>query len=283
MTDTKTLSLASEHYDKCATVYRDSQTAPKACLLYFHGGGLLYGSRCDLPEAHIDFLTKAGYAIVAYDYPLAPAAGIADILSDVRASVNDYLLCPQVYTGVRLPCFLWGRSAGAYLSLLTAAGGGLSASLAGVVSFYGYGLLCDGWFDAPSAFYLSLPRVDGVCAKDADSAWHAEGPLDTHYSRYVYARQTGTWLSLLYSGRRKQFDLDYTLRARFTFPCPLFCAHSLHDPDVPYAECTALTGRFPAERFLAPGAVHDFDRDEKSPETGRLLAAMAAFLEHCLA
>ncbi len=60
MPEMKTLSLSAESYDKYATVYRDPQAAPKACLLYFHGGGLLYGSRCDLPAAHIRFLTEAG-------------------------------------------------------------------------------------------------------------------------------------------------------------------------------------------------------------------------------
>lgn len=281
MLEKKVIDLPSDLYEKHATIYRDSKTDPKACLLYFHGGGLLYGIREDLPNGHIAAFTKAGYLIVSFDYPLAPAAGADRILSDVCSSINDFFLNCREYVGISLPFFLWGRSAGAYLCLLTASRGQIPSPL-GVISYYGYGLLNDGWFQTPNSYYRSLPSVDETCLKNVPSFCHADGPLDTHYSVYVHARQTGTWMDMIYTGREKLFYLNYTLRTCNYFPYPLFCAHSIQDPDVPYSEFTALTERYHSSRFVAPGREHDFDRDEKSPVTAKLLEATIAFLNASL-
>lgn len=277
MQEKKVLDLPSDLYEKHATVYYDSKTDPKACLLYFHGGGLLYGIREDLPAGHIAAFTKAGYLIVSFDYPLAPAAGVDRILSDVCSSIKDFSLNCREYVGASLPFFLWGRSAGAYLCLLAASGGLIPSSL-GVISYYGYGLLCDNWFQIPNSYYQSLPPMDESCLKNIPSFCHADGPLDTHYGVYIYARQTGKWMDLIYTGREKLFFLNYTLRTREHFPSPLFCAHSIQDPDVPYSEFMALTERYHPTRFVAPCREHDFDRDEKSPVTAKLLEATLAFL-----
>lgn len=187
-----------------------------------------------------------------------------------------------MYCGCELPFFLWGRSAGAYLCLLAAAQGDLPTAPKGILSYYGYGFLCDGWFDTPSSFYCSLPPVEASCLDNAGTELRAFGSLDTHYSIYVYARQTGRWRALLYEGREKYFYLDYTLRTCTSLPCPLFCAHSTNDPDVPYEEFLALTGRYAAKQFIAAGSTHDFDRVEEDPFTGSLLEETLKFLEEAL-
>ncbi len=157
MLEKKVIEISNALYKKHATVYADSSATPRACILYFHGGGLLYGERDDLPKLHIDTLTGAGYIIISYDYPLAPAAKLNTILDDVSSSISHYVECSDMYGGSELPFFLWGRSAGAYLCLLAAAQGDLPTAPKGILSYYGYGFLCDGWFEAPSSFYCSLP------------------------------------------------------------------------------------------------------------------------------
>ncbi len=279
MLQTRDLLICEQPYEKYATVYTDPEAPPKACILYFHGGGLLYGSRRDLPALHIEFLTKAGYRIVAFDYPLAPAAKLEDILEDVRASVNGFLDRPSEYAEEKLPYFLWGRSAGAYLVLLAAAGGRLQKPPAGIISYYGYGFLCDGWFLTPSKYYLSLPPVGPSALDGIPEQIHARGSLDTHYGAYVYARQSGKWLDLIYEGRLKFFYTTYTLRLFEKLPCPLFCAHSTGDTDVPYAEFLELCSRYRAQRFVASSSMHDFDRDETNPATAKLLEATRRFLD----
>ncbi len=78
----------------------------------------MYGSRLDLPQLHVNNLTNAGYLIISFDYPLAPAAKIDIILKSVIDSINHYILNWSLYVSQELPYFLWGRSAGAYLCLL---------------------------------------------------------------------------------------------------------------------------------------------------------------------
>ena len=291
MLQSKEIPIPSEYYDKHATLYFDTAQKPKACILYFHGGGLLYGTRTDLPAHHLISLTEAGYCIAAYDYPLAPAAKLELILADVCASVNHYITNPSLYLDAcgaisgaggsleALPYFLWGRSAGAYLSLIAGARGNFSQKPAGILSYYGYGFLCDGWFMTPSNYYCTLPAVGGSALDAIPPGIHASGDLNTHYSVYVYARQTGKWTDLIYDGRQKFFYLDYTLRTFDKLPCPVFCAHSTGDTDVPYSEFLELCSRYHAQRFVASHNMHDFDRDEKNPVTMRLLEATIKFLD----
>ncbi len=279
----KDYKWSCELYNKHSTLYIQDDITPKACILYFHGGGLLYGLKNDLPDSHIEFLTKEGYAILCCDYPLAPAAKLDIILKDVKASVNEYENVLFSLCGLNLPFFLWGRSAGAYLCLLAASKGDLSKTPLGIISYYGYGFLTDAWFNSPSSSYTALPAIDESCLCAIPSDIHADGPLDTHYSVYVYARQTGKWVDLIYEGREKFFYLDYTLRSCSKMPCPLFCAHSINDGDVPYAEFIELSNRFSPQCFTASENMHDFDRIEKSNTTHRLLCSTLDFLENNLA
>lgn len=275
-------NIKNTTWEKRVTRYADSDFPPKARLFYFHGGGLLYGSRKDLPDQHIALLTQAGYEILAFDYPLAPAADLEQILMDVCDSINTACEDTATFTDATLPYFLWGRSAGAYLCLIAAASGMLTRQPAGILSYYGYGFLCDNWFCTPSSYYCTLPPVDQSCLEHAPQTVHAEGDLESHYSIYVYARQTGTWKNLIYRGREKYFYLNYSLRTCDRLPCPLFAAHSTGDTDVPYEEFVALCNRYHAQRFIASGDTHDFDRDSDNPFTTSLLESTIQFIEETL-
>ena len=279
MLQTKEIDLNPDGYSKKALVYSDSDTAHKAAILYFHGGGLLYGDKSDLPDYHIERMTKAGYVIISFDYPLAPAAKLPIIMEDVCQSINLYLTHAEQYTEALLPYVLWGRSAGAYLCLIAAAHGNLKIKPAGILSYYGYGFLCDNWFHTPSRFYCSLPPVSEACLSAIPEDIHTTGDLETHYSVYVYARQKGCWKELIYEGRDKFFFLDYSLRTCDKLPCPLFCAHSMGDTDVPYEEFLALSSKYYAQRYIASCNEHDFDRNTELPATVSLLDASIEFLD----
>ena len=261
------------------TIYKKPHLFIKASLLYFHGGGLLYGSREDLPALHLEMLTEAGFEIVAFDYPLAPAAKLDEIQKAVQEGILQYInnLSSTEDSSVSRPYFLWGRSAGAYLCLLAAAKGNLTPAPSGILSWYGYGFMTDDWFLRPAEYYCSLPKVpkpdwSSVPARTC-------GSLEQYYSLYVYARQQGLWKDLIYEGRDKFFYLDHTLRIDSPLPCPLFAAHSTQDPDVPFAEFQALCAAYQADRYLVFGKIHDFDRDTQDPKTRKLLEQSIRFLE----
>ena len=273
---------------KAAAVYYDAEVESRACLLYFHGGGLVYGSKEDLPALHLQTLCEQGFRIIAFDYPLAPGVSIREILEDVIASINAYIEGTVDKAACSLPFFLWGRSAGAYLCLLALASGKLQAAPSGVLSFYGYGLLTDHWFDVPSPHYSALPPVmlpPGLLSGDAAEAAQVpvmERSLEEGFSLYVYGRQTGLWPKFFYREPMKIFYRDYSLRFCDSLPAPLFCAHSIGDTDVPFAEFSALREKYEPDSFIASGAMHDFDRIEDSPSTRRLLRSVSSFLERHL-
>ena len=129
------LTLPCDLYFKRVSIFQNPDVPLKASVLYFHGGGLLYGSREDLPDPHLQILTDAGFAVIAFDYPLSPGAKLPDIFADVCASIEMYLSDPALFSGASaapLPYFLFGRSAGAYLCLLAAGKGNLSQPPAGM-------------------------------------------------------------------------------------------------------------------------------------------------------
>ena len=263
-----------------ATHYVDDQIPVKATLIYLHGGGLLAGSRQDLPELHIQFFTQAGIQILALDYPLAPHAKIDSILTSLLQSIKIVKNQPHF---AELPYFLWGRSAGAYLALLIATKLKQESNItlpSGVLSFYGYGFLTDGWYDTKSDYYTKLPAVDEETFKIL-----TQQPLVTaerqYFGTYIYARQTGKWKSLIYQGRDKFFYLDYSLRLA-DLNIPLFLAHATGDPDVPFSEFNALCAKYSAKRFVAAINEHDFDRNEQSKLTQELLQASLEFILQCI-
>ena len=266
-------------YEKHATIYRDPDIGLKGYLLYFHGGGLFYGSRNDLPELHRKYFTENGYMIISFDYPLAPAAKLETIVNDVMDSVRGYtdLLLPE--EDPSLPYFLFGRSAGAYLSLIAGSRPTLERKPSGIVSYYGYGFLVDRWFSSPSKYYLTLPPVPETCLDNIPKEIHAEGAMDTHFSVYVYARQQGKWRDLIFDGRHKYFFRDYSLRTVDRFPCPLLIAHNGGDNDVPFSEFLELSKLYDPVRFITVAEEHDFDRHEDDPATMQLLEKTLHFLD----
>lgn len=276
------IDIKCELYEKQATLYTDKSVEQRAVLLYFHGGGLLFDNRNDLPKSHINVFCSAGFSIIAFDYPLAPAVKLNRILADCVNSVNYYLDNANELIGLNLPYFLFGRSAGAYLALLT----GREKFLVeprGLISYYGYGLLCDDWYKTPSKHYLTLPKVPDSCLDAVSHSPHAIGDYETHYAVYVYARQSGRWSQLFYEGREKFLMTDYSLRLCDNYPCKLFCAHSSNDTDVPFEEFNALCEKFGVkDKLIVSDKMHDFDRMENSRSTKRLLLKSLEFINNQL-
>lgn len=274
-------SLSNKLYDKKATVYLPSKKAPRANLLYFHGGGLLYGIRDDLPTSHIEAFTDAGFCIIAFDYPLAPNADIKTILEDVKQSIFSYLEKEIPKIDPHLPFFLWGRSAGAYLCLLSCAKTlppDVQKQIHGVISYYGYGFLTDQWFDCVNPYYAALPHICEKSIPDSSSI-SAHAPIDTHFNTYVHARQTGNWRLLFYQGSLDSFLSQFSLRDIDRFPTALFCAHSMKDADVPYEEFLAICEKYSVTRYVSASNDHDFDRTDSRFLQLQLYQATIRFIE----
>lgn len=244
-------------------------------VFYLHGGGLLYGERDDLPQPYIRQLTDAGYTLICADYPLAPESPLPQIVDTAfqiwRAAVAD----PQS-AGEYKAHFLFGRSAGAYLSLLLARKIGSNEDMpqpAGILDFYGYHTIADAAFSQPAKAYAHLPEVTrsqvDKLAGDG-SRMVTTGPKPLRYALYVHARQhEGAWLDLM------GLDGDDPTRSPGAWSLtddemaqlpPLFITASSGDEDIPFRLSKTLSR-------MAPHAVmkpvyylpHDFDRDVSDP------------------
>lgn len=271
----KELALPSASGQKRVTIYREENVTPRATVIYLHGGALIYGSRLDLPEMHKKAFCEAGYAIIAADYPLCPEARLPQIAEDVIATVNWYLSARETLFGGSTGYFLFGRSAGAYLCLLMMRRD-LAEKPRGIISYYGYGLLCNGWYDAPSAFYRRYPAVPDSALRKSGGDVKYELAMPLGYAAYVALRQRGGWGAYLGGVD----DALYTLRGFDAKNAPpLFLAHSAGDTDVPFEEYLALKNMFPnAAHYTACLPKHDFDADAAAPSTAELLSATVAFL-----
>lgn len=238
-----------------------------AAIFYLHGGGLIFGTRDDLPEPYRKAILGRGFTLAAADYPLAPQAKIADILEAVSAvfrALGDVL--PEGRT------FPAGRSAGSYLALMLADSLRRNGtSCPGIIDFYGYCDLAGEMRSAlfqPSLFYRRSYALVGprTAKRISGSALLAEAPLEQRFGLYVYARQTGNWGSLIGvdPANAEAFSLDG--EAQRCLP-PLFVAASRDDRDVPFQNAVALSEHAAqAETYFVDKGGHDFDRDLSRPE-----------------
>lgn len=259
-------------------IYKSNNPTIKGSIFYFHGGGLLFGTKLDLPKYHIETITNAGYNILAFNYLLAPESDFNMILEGAKNSINQY--AKEIDT----PYFLWGRSAGAYLCLLSMSQG-LNLKPNAIISYYGYGFLTENWYNTPSKYYLKYPTVELNDVKNLiEDSPLAQSPVNPRFLLYLYTRQSGKWLQFIGERNEEDFLLKYSLRDEdfSNFP-PVFLAHNTKDNDVPFQESIELEKRLKSVKFFTCTTDdHDFDRDTDSQLSKNLIDETIEFLNECL-
>lgn len=263
----KDFMIHREGYLLNASLTYDELVPQKGYVLYFHGGGLLFGNKDDLPKEMIDSFCSNGYGILAFEYGLAPGTKLPGILDDIRACVLWFLEYQTEFASRNLPWFLWGRSAGAYLCLIAV----LLKKIpypSGILSYYGYGFLEPDWYQTPNPYYSQFPVcLPSDCGSSPSNTVCTLGSLEVRYGLYVQARQRGDWISHFYEGKTKDFLKEYTFLLHEIpedFP-PVFLTHAFEDPDVPFEESKALSRKVPNSVFYpVASSEHDFDRNMSS-------------------
>ena len=242
---------SSQNYTLSVDVLPAQQT-PRGVIVYYHGGGLVFGQPRDLPEPYIACLNET-YHIVFAPYRLAPEAHIDTIVQDAQ---NVFEAVQTWYPD--LPHFTMGRSSGAFLSILMAQ----RYPVHGVVSLYGYSRIHIPAFLTPSPYYA--PMADKISQQMIDMMVQREpitaGPLQMRYPLYIYARGRAVWQS--YIGLDSMADPKYNLTPEQLshFP-PMFLAHCIGDPDVPFSETEHMAQYVPNTTcHRIDSDAHDFDR-----------------------
>ncbi len=103
------------HPDNLMDIYLPA-SAPRAALVYFHGGGLENGSK-DVHDCLRlgEELTAAGVALMAASYRKYPAAKFPEFIQDAAAAATFAINHGAEY-GLNCPAYVGGSSAGGYLT-----------------------------------------------------------------------------------------------------------------------------------------------------------------------
>ena len=117
----KNIAYATTSDAQVCDIYLPEGVEKAPVIVLVHGGGFMFGDQgMDVILPVIDKALEKGYAVVSVDYRKAAEAVFPAALADVKAAVRfvkahamDYGWDPEKIT-------VWGESAGAYLSLMTA-------------------------------------------------------------------------------------------------------------------------------------------------------------------
>lgn len=237
----------------------------KGIILYFHGGGLIFGDKDDLPIEYLELFSQAGYGIVSFDYPFAPESDIEIILKCAKEQIQWYFQegVEKLSLQDGISTFLMGRSAGSFLAAhLTHE---FKSKIKGYISFYGYYNLNDAHFTIPNHHYLKFGKVDENQFKRlVNNIPTIADSNDARYLIYLYARQTGRFQDLLVPQGEKASDYSLKPADLKEFPATFITAGEV-DPDVPVRQSRLMAKYVPhSQLHILEVNEHDFDRTQIS-------------------
>ena len=173
-----------------------SPGARKPCLVWIHGGGLIFGSRTKSPRpSFLRALLEKGFVVLSIDHRLAPETKLPDIVEDI-GSAWAWIIerGPELFGIDPTRIAMAGGSSGAYLALI--GGHTLRQRPRAIASFSGFGDITAPWEAEPSAFYRQSPLVSKEQAQSSVGVLPVSEPPDAPDRAYfyLYCRQQGRWL-----------------------------------------------------------------------------------------
>lgn len=248
----------------------------KPTIIYFHGGGLIFGSKDDLPKTYIDLLINEGYNLIAIDYPLAPECKIDLIFHAIQLFFDwfetNYQKTLNLKTNEKI---LFGRSAGAYLAIQWAA----RIKVNGVISFYGYHTLFHNDFLLPSESFKKYPVLPfSEVAPLLSEHFLTSSNVEERYPIYLSLRQSGDWIKEILGENNLIDDYSLTVNQLKNLP-PIFITASRSDEDVPFFLSNMLSNQVTNSTFIKhTGVIHDFDRNPELAESKLTYNALITWL-----
>jgi acetyl esterase/lipase len=272
-----------------ADVYGATDGPARPVVLWFHGGGLITGTR-DISSDQQDIFLSAGFVVVTPDYRLAPETKLPSILQDVvDACAWVRKQGPQLYNIDPERLVVGGASAGGYLALMT--GFCLDFRPRALISFFGYGDIAGAWYSQPAPYYCQLPMVseEEAYSKTFDHEIATTPPGVNRGRFYRYCRQKGIWLNQVVGHdpvvEPEAFDPYCPIRHVTADYPPTFLMHGDKDTDVPYEQSVMMAAELArkgvrCEFVTVKDGAHGFDL--KEPIVAKGCQQMVTFVKRQL-
>ena len=252
-----------------ADIYRSKGEELRPVIVWFHAGALIMGSREWLIPQIRTLAEQKNFAVVSFDYRLAPETKLPALIDDLDAAfqwvahdgAKRFHLDPDRMV-------VAGNSAGAYLALV--AGYRAHPRPKALISLYGYGRLNADWYAKPNLYpeYNSKKITPEEVASRTGGAVVSDDPRGAREPIYLYYRQTGLWPREVSGFAAQSIAADiapYEPANNIThdYP-PTLLIHGTEDHDVPYQESADMAARL--EQHGVPHILKSVDR------AGHLLA-----------
>lgn len=115
------VAYASLSSSEICDIYIPEGEGPFPTIVVVHGGGFAFGAQnMEIVQPIFAAAVKHGYAVVSVDYRKSSEAVFPAALADVKAAVRFVRANAAEYGFDEEHIAIWGESAGAYLSLMTA-------------------------------------------------------------------------------------------------------------------------------------------------------------------
>ena len=267
--------------------------ASKRCLVWIHGGGLIFGSRTISPRApFLQALLARDFVVVSIDHRLAPETKLPGIVEDIGDAWRWVHEVGPSRFGIDLARIaIAGASAGGYLALWS--GHSVLPRPRAVASLWGYGDITAPWEAEPSVHYRQqdlLTREQADASLAAPATQQPGGGADRSWF-YLWCRQQGKWLEQVTAHDPREddawFDRYCPIRnLGADFP-PTVLVHGTVDSDVPHEESAHLASRLAEvgveHRFISlEGVGHGFagaQVEDAAVTEGEVAAFLEAQLE----
>jgi acetyl esterase/lipase len=277
-----------------ADVYRAGDDKVRPVVVWLHGGALILGNRTQVPRQLLELCRKEGFALVSFDYRLAPEVKLPAIIEDIQDAFA-WLRKDGAKTLHLDPkrVVVTGGSAGGYLTLMS--GVRIEPRPRALVAYWGYGDVDGDWYTKPSEYYRK--HVALISKEDAYKG--VGGPVLTGTDGaaqqkargrfYHYLRQNGLWTKVV-SGfdpatERNKLDAYCPIRSLPADYPPVLMIHGTKDDDVPYEQSAAMARelarrKLPHELITVPGAGHGLAGGDKKLVADANERALAFIRKH---
>lgn len=250
MDTTKHTISESEQYILNGTFFKSKNEHSNKTIVYFHGGGLIFGTKNDLPNEYVNLITEE-FNLFSVNYRLVPESDLNDIFEDL-SSIYDYT--KKKFTD---EIYVLGRSAGGYLSYLFSK----HFEVFGAFILYGY-------YDFKHRDFMSLPKDQVKFAPMLSSSIEkqnvkfeviTEALPNPRFLLYLYYRNESLWQKKL--GVNLEDDKYFLTDEDLKRMPKTVLVHSNNDPDVPFDYSKHASTLIPECKFIELDKnTHDFDQ-----------------------